>query len=58
MNRKTEAIVIILFGLGFGLISIFLSQIGFLGYILLAISICLTVYGAYLYASDFHQKSN
>ena len=57
MNRKTEAIVIILFGLGFGLISIFLSQIGFL-VVPLAISICLTVYGAYLYASDFHQKSN
>ncbi len=58
MNKRTEATVIILFGVGFGLIAIFLSQLGFLSYILLAISICLILYGAYLYANEFRQNSN
>ena len=58
MSRRTEAIVIILFGAGFGLIAIFLSQLGSLTYVLLAIAICLILYGAYLYANEFRQSSN
>ena len=58
MSRRTEAIVITLFGVGFGLTAIFLSQLGFLSYILLAISICLILYGAYLYANEFRQNLN
>ncbi len=46
MSRRTEAVVIILFGVGFGLVAIFLSQLGLLAYILLAISLCLILYGA------------
>ncbi len=58
MTRRTEAIVIILFGVGFGLIATFLSQLGSLTFVLLAISICLILYGAYLYANEFRQNSN
>jgi hypothetical protein len=58
MSRRTEVVVIILFGVGFDLLPMFLSQLGFLAYILLAISICLILYGAYLYASEFPQDSN
>jgi hypothetical protein len=58
MSRRTEAIVIILFGVGFGLIAIFLSQLGSLTYVLLAIAICLILYGAYLYANEFRQNSS
>ena len=58
MSRRTEAIVIILFGVGFGLVAIFLSRLGLLAYILLAISLCLIMYGAYVYANEVSQNSN
>jgi hypothetical protein len=58
MSRRTEAVVIILFGVGFGLVAIFLSRLGLLAYILLAISLCLILYGAYLYANEVRQNSN
>jgi hypothetical protein len=58
MSRRTEAVVIILFGVGFGLVAIFLSRLGLLAYILLAISLCLILYGAYLYANEVSQNSN
>jgi len=58
MNRRIEALVIILFGIGFALIPIFLSQLNFVSYILLALSIFLIVYGAYLYANEFRSDSN
>jgi hypothetical protein len=52
MSRRTEAVVIILFGVGFGLVAIFLSRLGLLAYILLAVSLCLILYGTYLYANS------
>ena len=58
MSGRTQAIFIILVGVGFGLLAIFLSQLGSLTYVLLAISICLILYGAYLYANEFRQSSN
>ena len=58
MSRRTQAVFIILVGVGFGLLAMFLSQLGFLVYVLLAISICLILYGAYLYANEPRLDSN
>jgi hypothetical protein len=58
MSGRTQAVFIILVGVGFGLLAIFLFQLSFLAYILLAISISLIVYGAYLYANEFRLDSN
>jgi hypothetical protein len=58
MSRRKEAVFIILFGVGFGLVAIFLSRLGLLAYILLAISLCLIMYGAYVYANEVSQNSN
>jgi len=58
MSGRTQAAFIILVGVGFGLLAIFLFQLSFLAYILLAISIGLIVYGAYLYANEFRLDSN
>jgi hypothetical protein len=58
MSRRTQAVFMILGGVGFGLLAIFLSQLSFLAYILLAVSICLILYGAYLYANESREDSN
>jgi len=58
MNKRTGAVIIIMTGVVFGLLTIFLSQLGFIIYSLLAISICLIGYGAYLYANESRLDSN
>ena len=58
MSRRTQAVFIILGGVGLGLLAIFLSQLRLLAYILLAVSICLILYGAYLYANESREDSN
>jgi hypothetical protein len=55
---RTKAVVVILVGIGFGLLAIFLSEIGSLVYLLLAVSICLVLYGIYLYANESRKDSN
>ena len=58
MRRRQEALVIILFGVAFGLIPVFLSQLSFVSYVLFALSVFLIVYGAYLYANESRLDSN
>ncbi|MGO8778423.1 MAG: hypothetical protein ACLQKK_05845 [Rhodomicrobium sp.] len=54
---RTKAAVVILVGIGLGVLGIFLSG-GVLVCILRAVSICLVLYGVYLYASESRKNSN
>jgi hypothetical protein len=54
MSRK-KAAVLILVGIGFGFLAL-VSYESF--YVLWAVSICLILYGAYLYANESRQESN
>jgi hypothetical protein len=47
-----------LVGIGFGLLALVLAQSGSLVYILWAVSICLVLYGIYLYANKSRQNSH
>jgi len=58
MSKRTQAVLIILVGVAFGLLAIFLSQLGSLVYILSAVPICLILFGAYLYANASRKDSN
>lgn len=58
MSKRTDAVIIIMVGVIFGLFSIFLSKLGFITYILLTISICLIGYGVYLYVNESRLDSN
>jgi hypothetical protein len=55
---RTKAVILILVGIGFGLLALFLAESGSLVYILWAVSICLVLYGIYLYANESRQDSN
>jgi hypothetical protein len=54
MSRKT-AVVLILIGIGFGVFALVSYETA---YILWAISICLILYGVYLYANESRQNPN
>jgi intracellular septation protein A len=54
-NDRKKAAVLILVGIGFGFLAL-VSYESF--YILWAVSICLVLYGAYLYANESCQESN
>jgi hypothetical protein len=55
---RTKAVILILVGIGFGLLALVLAQSGSLVYILWAVSICLVLYGIYLYANKSRQNSH
>jgi len=56
MSRK-KAVVFISVGIGFGLLALVLSGSGPF-YILWAVSICLVLYGVYLYANESREDPN
>jgi hypothetical protein len=55
---RTKAVILTLVGIGFGLLALVLAQSGSLVYILWAVSICLVLYGIYLYANKSRQNSH
>ena len=54
---RTKAVVVILVGIGFGLLAIFCPKSA-LSSTLLAVSICLVLYGIYLYADQIPKDLN
>ena len=55
---RTKAVILILVGIGFGLLALVFAESGSLVYILWAVSICLVLYGIYLYANKSRQNSH